>query len=318
MAMSKLGIVLVKTQSVLGTGEVSLTTSDYVKVDDSFKVTPKIEMYQPKTTKGIFGQDASIAGKSSAEVEISMDIATGSATPSIIQFFKACNLKDTISSNKHTLTPIHDRCATSGTSDITIWKYDGTKCPTSSAMLTKANNVSLNCTIDFKNGEPAKAKFTGMGVLPSMPTSATYPVGTLTQPTDTIYPVMSLSNVTLFGYSSPKIKEATFDLGADVKLIDDLSSTYGYRYADVRGFASKLKVVMYVDPANVTNPINQLIAGTIGSVQITYGPAGSRFTLKSTTAQIVNVDVSESDGVDVYSLDINFVDNNFSIIVNDD
>jgi hypothetical protein len=318
MGLSKLGLVLVKTQSVLGTGEVSLTTSDYVKVDDGFKVAPKIDMYQPNTVRGIFGQDAAIVGKSSAEVEISMDISTGSATPPIVQFFKACNLKDTVSSNKHTFTPIHDRCATSGTSDLTIWKYDGVKCPTSYATVTKANNVSLNCSIDFKNGEPAKAKFTGMGVLPSMPTSATYPVGTLTQPTDTIYPVMSLSNVTLFGYSSPKIKEATFELGADVKLIDDLSSTYGYRYADIRGFASKLKVVMYVDPANVTNPIVQLIAGTIGTVQLTYGPAASRFTLKSSNAQIVGVDVSSSDGVDVYTLDINFVDNNFSIIVNDD
>jgi hypothetical protein len=318
MALSKLSIMLAKTQGTLGTGETSLTVSDYVKVDQEFKITPKIEMYTPNTTKGIFGQDASIPGKAMAEVEVSMDISTGPAVPSVVKFLKACNLKDTVASNKHTFTPINDRCALSGTSDLTMWKYDGTKCPTSSSLLTKAQNVTLNCSIDFKNGEPAKIKFTGMGVLPAMPLSADYPTGALVQDAGVIYPVMSLSNVTLFGYSSPKIKEATFDLGADVKLIDDLSSLYGYRYADVRDFKSKMKVTMYVDPANVTNPNTQWVNGTIGSLQLTYGPAGSRFTISSTKAQIMNVDITPSDGVDVYTLDINFVDNDFSLIVNDD
>jgi hypothetical protein len=315
MEYSKLRVLLVKAQTAQGTPETALVNTDFVAVDQGFKLDVMPEMYKPELARNIFGNEPNIPGKIPAAIECSFDVScTGSTTaPMMSKFLLASGYSEAVATNKRTYTPLHTR---TGMGDITAWSYSGDK-TTGQCALVKCANIMGSLSLDGKNGLPLKAKFAGKGAQSAAPSMTDYIATALSLQAGTKYPVMSASTVSLMGYTTPLVSAFSFDQAAGVVLQDNISATYGIDGAHISGYSAKCKITFYANGTD--NVLSTLQAGTLSTMQITFGPAGSRFTLKSGTSkfQIEAVEIGEADGLGIYNIDGTFVDNDHTIILND-
>lgn len=119
--------------------------------------------------------------------------------------------------------------------------------------------------------------------------------------------------------SSLRISKFNVDLGNTVQLVKDPSCDSGYLQSMITGRKSKFSATVYQENLGSSNPLSIMAGPTPGLFQMTWGIAGSRITLKSGSGkcQITNVKQANDNGLNTFELSGIFIDNDFSLVIND-
>ena len=315
-AYQKMNVLLGKLQSALGTKQSSLAFGDFRTIDDTFELSYKQEMVEQALAQGFFGQPQHIKGMASIDAKISMPIIpTGSATePNVSEFLKCCGMSYALATAKHTYAPSSD--IATDYKDMTLWGYSGSKV-SGESLLTKAHSVMFDLELALELGKPAQCVFTGKGVPDGKPDAASYVSGTLAVLAGAVPAVVKSTTATIDGYSL-NILKANVKLGNDVQLIKSMSDASGYLQAMITGRKSTFTATVYEETPASKNVFDLLDGQTLGNFAMTFGTAGSRITVASTgKTELVDVKPGNDNGINTWEITGSFVDNSWSLAIND-
>lgn len=317
----KLALLLCKKQTTKGTAVGSLApATDFTTVDDTFELTYVKEFAEQSLVQGIFGQPQRVGGMSNIDVKVSLPIIpTGTSTvPVIGKFLDCCGTLYALDANtkKHTWTFDH---ATAGWEDMELWSYSGDKTGGDS-ILTKAHSAMFDVELALEVGKPVVCTFTGKAVPVEVPAAGSYPTPDPTIITTVPPAVIKNAVVTINGIAFCMLK-ATVKAGNDVQLIKCGSDDSGYLQAMITGRKSTFTATVYQQDASAKNPFTGLAAGTLGTTSIKFGSgaADSSITIASAAdkSEIIECKASNDNGLSTWDISGNFVDNAWSIVIND-
>lgn len=310
----ELDVVLAQLQAARGTAETDVAAADYVPAMDDFAVTPVYEFTPLEYATGTFGQEANVRGSAYCDVTVNLPvIPTASSTEPIVgKFFKCCGMEVTTATNLHTYAATSD---TEDWKDLTVWKYGGNKAATNDSNLVKAGSCMFDAVLTWEVGKPLMCNFTGKGTLEAKPTEGAFVSGTLTLPA--VPPAIVNAAAYKVGSASVKVISGEVRLGNTVVLVKDPSKAYGYAYAQITKRASAFRFTFLDELLSTWNPWDNLDAGTLDDLSLTFGVAGSKITIASTDkVQFTDIKEIESDGIKAFEVNGVFVDNSLSIAVN--
>jgi hypothetical protein len=315
----KLNLLLAKQQSALGTkAPAALVVSDQVAVDDTFEMAYEQESAEQSLAQAIFGQPQTVRGLARIPVKITMPIIpTGSATePTVSKFLKCAGMSYTLATKKHSYAP---------TSDIaTYWKdmslnsYTGDK-TSGDSILTKAHSVMFDAEISGEVGKLTMLTLTGVGVPDGVPAAATYPTDSVTAISTAVPAVLKNATQTINGMTLHILKYS-LKVGNDVQLIKHIGDASGHLQAFIVGRKSTLTTTVYMEDASANNPLTGMAAGTLATTTIKYGAAADSYisiTSGSSKSEINVCKPSVDQGLMCWDIEINFVDNDFTLAIND-
>lgn len=313
MAHKELDVYLAKVQATNGTPEAALTNSDFAFVGSDSSFNPRFDMFDIESATGTFGQEGAVRGKGRVEQTFRMPIIpTASSTePAVGIWLKSCGMEVTTATNLHTYAPTS---TPANWKNLTVWKYSGDKA-TGQCLITKAGNSMYNVKLSGKIGDPLFAEFSGVGRLVSLPAAGNYVSGALTIPA--VAPAVIKSTAMTIAGTALKCTEFELDCGNEIVQVTDGSQDYGVYGADIGKRASKFSAKVYQESHATYNPFTNLDAGTLTTMTITFGVAGSKITISSTSkTQVREATASDDGGILMYDLVGSIVDNSWSIAVN--
>jgi hypothetical protein len=317
MAYKELDVLLLKAQASIGTAQTSLANTDFLTVGTGFGLDLVQEIVPVEMTAGIFGQTSPVPGLYRYDAKISVPvIPTGTSTePIIANLLKSSGMTVSTSTNKHTYSP---SSTYTSWKDVTLWSYTGDK-QSGDCLLSKAHSVMFDWTLTAEVGQPAMMEFTGMGPAYALPAAGTYVTGTLTPLATLIPATMKATTVTIAGQTY-KILKLSVSIGNEVRMLKDPTATGGYFRADIAKRTSKWTATVYQENLSDLDPHVELNTPTLTSFSVTWGTAGSRITVAADTskAQITSVKNVDEEGIKTFDLEGAFVDNGFTLVINDD
>jgi len=317
MAYRELDVLLVKTQAAIGTAQESLANTDFMAVDKNFTLDFNQEQATPDMVAGIFGQTQQVPGLYSYDAKITLPIIpTGTSTePTVGALLKASGMTVSTATNKHTYSPSSTYTAWK---DVTLWSYTGDKA-SGDSLLSKAHSCMFDWTLTAEVGQPCMLEFTGRGPAYAIPAAATYVSGSLAPLSAAIPAVLKATTVTIAAQTY-KLLKFTTTIGNEVRLLKDPRATGGYFRGDIAKRASKWTATVYQENLSDLDPHTELNTPSFTSFSITWGTAGSRIKVAADTnkAQITSVKNVDEEGIKVFELEGIFVDNGFTLVVNED
>jgi len=251
----------------------TLAVTDYDNRAYDIKVSPNIEMYATKYSRGDFSKEVDIPGREMATVSFTVDIYPGSAVnvaPKYFEMFECCGYKQTaFGATGISLTPNADYTNVPATIEV-VYPQEGT---TPSQIVFKVIGAMGKVRIENSQvGQPCKAIFEFTGALSGVTTRA---YGSILIPTgfDTSRaPALLAATFSLFGtWQYPS--KFTIDGGEVVELHTNIARASGYEGAHI----SNREVTMECDPdMDVTSSLDLFTNHrntTTGQLSITIGGA---------------------------------------------
>lgn len=314
-SFSKLNVLLGKLQSALGTKQSSLANTDFRTVGDDFALNYKPEFREQALAQGIFGQPSMIKSMASVEASVKLPvIPTGStATPNIHDFLLSCGLKYSLSLNTHTYEP--SSAIDTYWKDMTLWAYTGNKTAASS-LLTKAHSIMFDLKLSWEIGAAMMAEFTGKGTPDGVPTAASYVSGDLALLSTVPPAFLKSTELTILGGTYCVLK-GEITLGNQIEMIKCPSDDSGFIRSTIKSRKSTFSITCYQDMGN-EDPLNEMDDETIGDIQLTFGVAGSRLGVGSSSAQITNCQNGVDGDLNTHEISGYFVNNFWNLMVNMD
>lgn len=286
---------LISSRRILGfkiettpyTGE-TLTASDYGYSVYDIDVSPSIESYGRKLARAEYSHDVSIAGRRTGEIKWKVDLyhlSSMTTPPRYFDMLRACGLSQTIGAGGVSLTtstngrvPATIEVAEpqeGATPDWLVWRFTGCM-----------GTARLTCD---SVGKPIRIEFTFRGAFAGVSTRA-YASQIIPASFDTaIPPAVLAATINLFGTWLP-LSKFTIDLGNDIELFDEASSSAGVSGARVTG----RRVVAECDPDIYTTSVLDYYSPQIwnqtGELTITVGA----ITISAPAAQIIDAYKPES------------------------
>ena len=317
MAYKELDVLLCKTQAAIGTAQASLTNTDFLTVGNGFGLDFAQEIVPVEMTAGIFGQTSPVPGLFRYDAKLSVPIIpTGTSTEPIVgALLKASGMTVSTSTAKHTYSPSSTYASWK---DVTLWSYTGDK-TSGDCLLSKAHSVMFDWTLTAEVGQPAMLEFTGMGPSYAIPAAGTYVSGTLTPLAALIPATMKATTVTIAGQTY-KILKLSVTIGNEIRMLKDPTAACGYYRADIAKRTSKWTATVYQENLSDLDPHVELSTPALTSFSVTWGTAGSRIKVAADTnkAQITSVKNVDEEGIKTFDLEGAFVDNGFTLVINDD
>lgn len=313
MAHKELDVYLAQVQAANGTPETDLTNADFAYVGTDATFSPRFDFTDIESATGTFGQEGAVRGKARVEQTFRMPIIpTASSTEPLVGIWlKSSGMEVTTATNLHTYAPTS---TPANWKNLTVWKYSGDKA-SGASLLTKAGNSMYNLKLSGKIGEPLFAEFSGLGRLDAAPAAASYVSGALTIPS--VAPAVIKTTAMTIAGSSLKCSEFSLDAGNEIAEVVDGSQDYGIYGADIGKRASKWTAKVYQESHATYNPFTNLSAGTLATMTITFGVAGSKITISSTSkTQVREASSADDGGILMYELSGTIVDNSWSLAVN--
>jgi len=319
---SKLNVLLALKQSALGTKQSALTSANFMAVGSNFSIDPRYNVQPLDVINGTLGQAKSVRGD--VPVDISVELPcypTGSTTESIFENFLKCSgMSQTVSTNLRTyaITSAPNAAALLAWEDMTLWEYTG-DLASDDGLLTKVHSAMFDWKMAGELGKPLMFTATGKGVLDGAPAAASYVTGTLTPQTTAIIALIKASTMTIPGLTGMKIIKFDVTPGNSLVLIKDPSQDYGYLRCDIGGRDPVFNATIYQENLNPNNPYTIIDTPTLGDFQFTFGVAGSRITVKSSTGatQITDIKKGNDEGLNTFDISGKFIGDSLSVIVND-
>lgn len=314
----KLNLLLAKAQTTLGTAIGSLASpTNFITVDDNFELTYKKDFAEQSLVQGIFGQAQRVAGMSMFDAKVSLGIIpTGAVTEPVIKpFLDACGTIYVLATKKHSWTPTSVVAA--NWKDLEMWSYTG-DATSGDSILSKAHSCMFDVEFAGEVGKVVTATFTGKGVPVAVPAAGTYP----TVPTIiTTVPPAVLKNTTMtINGLTLNILKFSVKMGNDVQLIKSPADESGYLQSMIVGRKSTWSVTVYMQDASTNNPQSLMAAGTLGTTTIKFGASTDNlisFTSGASKSEIIDCKQSSDNGLMTWDITGNYVDNNFTIAIND-
>jgi hypothetical protein len=294
----QLELVLLKLQSVFGTMETSLTTTDFVAFEK-----PKIVMDIPTTeialTGGGFSNRVIVPGTFKSTFTGSCPMRTGGAADTVADWtlvLQACGWKlSGPTSHKYTYTPSDKK---SEWKDATVWGYSG-NLDSNAAFLSKAGNVMFNnkISVDFDKGY-ADITFNGTGTFAAVPAADTQPTITKSAAQPAALRGVTLS---ILGDSDYVPCSLEFDEGGkeESTLLPSATGGRGETLKVDRKYNWKMKC--YRD-TNVT-PMTQISTGSTGSISMSWGNTPNKITITINNCQIKKVGTADQNSIETYEID---------------
>lgn len=303
---------LLKLQSQFGQAETGLAAEDAAEVLlDAVKMTTSVSTNSLRFAGGRGSPNKSlVTGASKTEVEISYPMKNGdTATPGQWTLPLLCSgFKKDSQGALHTFTPTY---LLSEMKDCTVWQYSGNN-DNDSSILREADSCQFDCDIilDWTKGDAfGRANFTGKGKSDYSPVLATKP--TISKTSVGAYSITG-ANVSMFGPNYDPLN-ITFHVKRGPELL--ISHATGYSGTLLTAPAAiTWEAVVYKDSGALAE--SDLRSGTLGTISAAWGAAPGKITVGtgSQKAKITEVSHSEQDGVELYELKGEVVDNDFYIL----
>lgn len=270
----------------------TLAATDYNQRVYDIKVSPDIESYARKLSRGDYSRDVSIAGRRKCVVTCSVDLHPGSAAATPPQYFamvRACGWKQlTHGSTGVSLTPNADYNRVPATIEV-VYKEEGTS---PRQLVIKMRGAMGKVKLESPQiGQPVKASFEFTGVLDSISTRAYASLLTPTAFDTALPPAVLAATFSFFGtWQFPS--KFSIDGGEDVQIFNDISKAAGYEGARV----ADRNAVGECDPDMVvTDDVNYLtsqVNNTTGALSVTIG-GNPQIVISAPAAQIVDANKPE-------------------------
>lgn len=313
----KLNLLTAKVQSALGT-KATPAAADFITVDDNFSLDYKKEFAEQALAQGIFGNPQSVAGMSMVDVKVTLPIIpTGSATvPNVGNFLNCCGMLYALATSKHSWTPTS--IIPSNWLDMTLWGYTGDK-TTGDSIITKAHSVMFDYEISGEVGKPCTITFTGKGVPDGVPAAGTYLTDSISAISTVPPAVLKNATQTINGLSMHILKFSVKG-GNDVQFIKSMGDDSGNLQSMIVNKKATWAVTAYMEDASSINPTTGMAAGTLATTTIKFGSAAASLisiTSGSNKSEILECKQGVDNGLMTWEISGTFVDNNFTIAIND-
>jgi hypothetical protein len=316
-AYEGLAQLLAKVQTIFDTAETSLDiTNAQAVMPDQSSVQYKQAKTDMRLASTVFGVQKAVYGQATVDITaaFAVDVTGTSTEPHIGNWLKASGWPVTTATAKHTYTP---SALYSDWKSLTVWGVTGDK-ESGDALLTKAGNSMFGFKISCaKVGDPTLATFTGMGVPVADPSATTYTAGSQTMPSGAYIPFMSASAVSIGGQAYKLLSyELTWD--AKIQIIGSAASDYGsYRAIIGNDPRATIKMVVLQEQLATLNPFSN--DKTAGTLTLTYGASGNRISITSGSNKFYfdPPTLTNADGVGVFEINGEFIDNSVNFIVNE-
>lgn len=316
-SFEKLKLLTAKVQSALGS-KATPAAADFVTVDDTFELTYKKEFADQALAQGIFGNPQGVAGSSSVECKVSLPIIpTGSATvPTVGKFLNCCGMVYALATSKHSWAPTS--VIPANWQDCTLWGYSGDK-TAGDAIITKAHSVMFDYEIAGEVGKPVVCTFTGKGVPDGVPAAGTYLTDSIAAIAGAPPAMLKNATQSINGVTMTILKFSVKG-GNDVQLIKNMSDDSGYLQSMITNKKAEWSATVYIEDQSAKNPFTGMAAGTLATTTIKFGNATNylvSITSGSNKSEIRDIKVGNDNGLQTYEITGTFVDNDFTIAIND-
>lgn len=315
----KLNLLLAKNQTALGTKAPSaLTMTDQSAVDDTFSLDYVKEFQDQNLAQAIFGQPQAVGGSSYVDVKVTLPIIpTGSATlPNVARYLNCCGMLYGLATKKHSWTP--SSAVNTAWKDMSLNGYTGDKVAGDS-ILTKVHSAMFDFEMTGEVGKPVMITFTGKGIPDGVPAAASYLTDQLT-PLATVPPAMLKNATQTINGIAYTILKFTLKGGIEVQLVKSAADDSGNLQAMITGMASSLATTVYMEDQSAKNPLTTMAAGTLATTTMKFGNATDYLiSLVSGTnkSEFRSPKMSSDNGMMCWDLETRFVDNNYTLSIND-
>jgi len=319
-SFQKLALLLSKVQPALGTKVASLTMTDQSAVGESFSLDYKKEFAEQDITQAIFGQPQMVAGTSMVDVKLTLPIIpTGSSTvPNVGRYLDCCGMVYALATKKHSWTP--SSSVSTDWKDMTLHSYSGEKTTSGGdSLLTKAHSAMFSYELSGEVGKEATITLSGKAVPDGVPAATNYITGTLTPLATVPFATLKNATQTINGISYNILKFSLKD-DCDVQFIKSMGDDSGNLQSMITGRKASLTATVYMEDQSAKNPLTGMAAGTLATTTIKFGNATDYLiSIISGTnkSQIVDAKVSNDNGLQTYELTVKFIDNNYTLSIND-
>lgn len=309
---TNLTLLLLKEQSVFGTVETSLVSTDLVETIGAPKLKWNANAEPINLVAGSFDQDASVPGISTQELSFSVYARVNTADD-VGQFGKLlrCSGMTETESPDGTYTYAFTSDLSAAT-DFTAWLYSGSQ-EASGSILRKGGNGILIPKFTLEAGKPAMAEFSSTTTFGGVGAAATMP--SITKERSVASALCGASTLTINGDTDYKLISCEIDPGQEVGFTKDPSQTYcgGQSVITNRKIAFTAKVYKLLP--SVVDPETALLNKTTGAITIEWGTAPQKIKFTGTYAQITDIDHDDEDAVETWTLKGIFQRNDFSIVL---
>ena len=313
----KLNLLTAKVQSALGS-KATPAAADFITVDDNFSLDYKKEFAEQALAQGIFGNPQAVAGMSLVDVKVTLPIIpTGSATvPNVGGFLNCCGMVYALATKKHSWAPTS--VIATNWKDMTLWGYTGDK-TAGDTIITKAHSVMFDYEISGEVGKPCTITFTGKGVPDGAPAAGTYLTDTIAAISTVPPAVLKNATQTINGLALHILKFSVKG-GNDVQMIKNMGDESGNLQSMIVNKKASWSVTAYMEDASSINPTTGMAAGTLATTTIKFGSAADSYisiTSGSNKSEIRECKQSVDNGLMVWEITGSFVDNDFTVAIND-
>ncbi|MFA5323425.1 MAG: hypothetical protein WC373_12200 [Smithella sp.] len=312
--LESLGLILLRNQTARGTVEGTPVAGDILEaeVGASISIDPRVKDIDLVGSP----QNASVIGPRECGISLSIPFRTGAAKGNQLQMdqallscYMAVTASDTDSDSTDDRFIYIPSYKDSEWKDSTIWAYSGCQ-DTDLALLYVLQNCSFGAKIslDF-NDAIASLSLEGKGVLSATPALATQPTVT---PSTVVPPALIGATINFLGDSDYIPAKIDFDLGPDIYATLKPTAASGLGIT-TPGAKRKVKWSAKVYHDSGVTPFTTLLAGTTGTISVSWGTVPNKFTVSTTKAQIRTCKISAENNVTCYDLEGICVDNDFAI-----
>lgn len=314
---SALQLLLVKKQTTFGTPETSLAAGDLIETIGQPTMKWNPDGTEIELVGGGFDQDAFVPGAGFYDLGFQVYMATGGSEGDFGQvgtLLDLCGMTQALDDTD--LDETDDQAAWTFTSvrseitDGTVWAYSGDM-SSSGSLLRKSGNIIFLPKWNFENGKPVTMELSGMGTFMGAATASTQP--TVTKLRSHIPAFMNVTTLTINGETGYRVLSASIDASQEVALSKDASETYGRGRSNVTNRKLNATITVYKELPSVVDPETALLNRTEGALTMEYGTAPNKITFSGDYAQIKDIESSDDEGLETWTLTTQFNRNDFTI-----
>jgi len=304
-------IYLGQIQDAWGTPETDLVAGDFLEVNEDVEMSVICENEKNPTINGGYGQNAVILGAKRAECSLPFNVRSfGSTTvPDWCTMAQAAGFDLAESfidpEYKYILTP-----TALGTTqvDATIWEYN-------IGQVTKAGNMVFDWELSGESNKKCMFNMIGgKGVVQALPATGSRP--TITK-SAAYCPAIVSPTKTILGSATYSLISFSFKGNNTIEQFVD-GSTYGYGKSRITNREIDFELQVYAEIPATVNPYTTMDAGSETTITINFGKTGEKIDIDTDSANIQNIERTESGNLVAWTITGVIVDDDLTITVNSD
>lgn len=315
-----LQLLLVKPQTDFGTPETDLSANDLIETIGQPTLKWNSDGTSIKTVGGNFGSSRFVPGAGYYDVSFQHYMATGGAAGNFGQTGRLLDICAMLRTESDEDSDLTDETAVwtftsvrTELKDATIWMYSGDKSE-GGALLRKTGNVILLPKWSFESGKPVTMEISAVGTYEGPATAATQP--DVTKQQVHIPALMDVTGLTINGETGYRLLSGSIDAQQQASLSKDVSKTYGRGRSGLSDREITGSFTVYKELPSVVDPETALINRTEGALSVEYGTAPDRISFDSDYCQINDIEHSEDEGFETWTLSVQFNRDDLKITMN--